>query len=658
MGTIQDRRRKFLLRLICGREEDPRWARPGLLLLLFTAAVAYTWALDASGYGNEYYAAAAYSGSQSWTAWFFGSFDGASFISVDKPPVSLWVTGMSIRMFGLSSWSVLLPHVVAGVATIGILYGTVRRWHGHAAGLLAAAALAVTPIAAVMFRYNNPDAVLTLLMVSALAVAHAAARRGSGWRLAGAGALVGLAFLTKTTQALLIIPGIAIAYLVMAPISLRRRIIHGLGAGLAAIASAGWWIMIADASPAAPYFGQTSTGSFIDYVLGVNGFDRVTGSDLGVGGPGRLGGSTGWSRLFNEEIGDQVAWLIPLAVAGLVVGVWRCRSDSRTESIHTGWLMWGTVFVTHFVVFSHMHGPFHPYYSVSMAPAIGALAAAGAVDMWRARGESHPSRWLLPVVVVVSAVWAWGLLARSSEFAPWLGPVIFFGSLAGSVALVAGFCEVRWSLRVGGVVGALLIVVSLAGPASFALASIGADYSGGDPRAGPVAGETRLLSIDGQASGPLPTAGSTGGAPPPDAIFGPPNRPGYPGQAENGLPRQGGDGSPGVGGPSLSDKIVDFLVVHHDSETWLVATIGIQAAAKIILETGEPVMAMGGFSGGDPTPTVDELVDYIGSGALRFAWLGGARNSPKWAEWERIIKDLCVPVDLGGSPVPLFDCAV
>ncbi len=639
MGTWRDR-------------DGPRWSRPGLLLLLLAAAGAYTWALDASGYGNEYYAAAAYSGSQNWTAWLFGSLDSASFISVDKPPLSLWVTGLSTRMFGLSSWSVLLPHAIAGVATIGILYRTVRSWHGHAAALLAGAALAVTPIAAVMFRYNNPDAFLTLLMVSAIALAYSATQRGSGWRLAAAGALIGLAFLTKTTQALLVIPAIAIGYLVAAPISLRKRIAHGFGAGIAAVLAAGWWIVLAETSPAAPYFGQTSTGSFLDYVLGVNGLDRVTGSEFG--GPDRFGGSGGWGRLFNEEVGGQISWLIPLAVAGLLFAVWRYASTPRTDSVRAGWLIWGTVFVTHFIVFGLMHGVFHPYYSMSMAPAIAALAAAGGVEMWRMRRDIHPLRWLLPTAVVLSAAWAWVLLGRSPGFVPWLGPVVLLGAVAGSAALVAGWSWARLSLRVEGAVGALLIAVSLAGPAAFALASIGADYSGGDPKAGPGMAEARSLPVGGQASGPVSGAPAPHDGVRPVGLPRPPARPGYPAEGADRPPAAARDAPARVGSQSVSGDVVEFLVERYDSESWLVATVGSQAAASIILDTGEPAMAMGGFSGGDPTPTADELAEYIQSGALRFVLLGGGRNS---GEWEPVVTDLCSPTGIGGPGATLYDCA-
>ena len=188
----------------------------------------YLWALDASGYGNQYYAAASYSGSLDWSAWFYGSIDTADFITVDKPPVSLWVTALSIRLFGLSSWSVLVPHALAGVASVGILGATVRRWHSPQAGVVAAVGMALTPVSVVIFRYNNPDAVLTLLLVAAIAVGYDAIRRGSGVRLALVGVLVGFGFLTKTTQALLLVPAIAVVYLVAAPVELRRRIIHVL----------------------------------------------------------------------------------------------------------------------------------------------------------------------------------------------------------------------------------------------------------------------------------------------------------------------------------------------------------------------------------------------------------------------------------------------
>ena len=202
----------------------------------------------------------------------------------------------------------------------------------------------------------------------------------------------------RPRQALLVLPAIGLTYLVMAPIPLRRRLLHGAGAAAAAVVAAGWWVVLAVTSDAAPYAGQTTTGSFIDYILGINGLDRLGGG----AGPGNdpFGGSGGWGRLFNSEVGGQVSWLIPLAIMALVVAVVHRPAD-RTE--RTGWLLWGSVFATHFVVFSLMAGVFHPYYSMTIAPAIAVLAGAGVAGAWRSWREAGRGWWLLPVGVAATA---------------------------------------------------------------------------------------------------------------------------------------------------------------------------------------------------------------------------------------------------------------
>jgi 4-amino-4-deoxy-L-arabinose transferase-like glycosyltransferase len=593
----------------------------------------------------------------------FGSFDAASFISVDKPPASLWVSGLSVRFFGLSHWSVLLPQAAAGVATVAIVFASVRRWRGPVAGLVAGAALALTPVVVVMFRYNNPDALLTLLTVAAVAVTHSAIRTGSGWRLAGAGVLVGFAFLTKTTQALLVVPAIGIAYLWFAPGSWRRRLGHGFGAGLAAIASAGWWLVLAETSSAAPFFGQTTSGSFRDYVLGINGLDRLGGA--GGGGNDPFGGSGGWARLFNSEVGGQVSWLIPLAVAGLLVAAVG-RPQDRTD--RAGWALWGGVFATHFLVLSLMSGVFHPYYTMTMAPSISVLAGVGAVAGWGAWRERTSGWWVLPTGIGATGVWAAVVLSRTPDFLPWLAPTVALGAVVASGWMVATRSDLT-SVPVRTAVVAAIVLVAAAGPVSYSFASIGTDYSGGDPKAGP--GEIGFPVADGpgdaapvgaplaagdRPTGPPPGLGDAPGAPgrPPRDGAGPASGSG---SGPEGLP--GGDGSPPGSRGAIPQALAEFLVAAHDGETWLVATVGTQLAAGLILDSGVPVMALGGFSGRDPVPTADGLSQYIADGSLRFILLGGGRDASE--TWTTVADSACVEVDLAGlglgdTGLTLYDC--
>ena len=229
-------------RLLRGRESDPRWARPALLGLLALTAVLYLFDLSKNGWANDFYAAAVQAGTKSWKAFFFGSFDSSNFITVDKTPGSLWVMELSARIFGVNYWSLLVPQALEGVASVALLYAAVRRWSGPAAGLVAALVLALTPVAVLMFRFNNPDAFLVLLMTAAAYAMVRAIEVGRTRWLVTAGLLLGFAFLAKMLQAFLVVPGFALAYLWAAPVRLRRRLwqLLAAGAGIVAEPAGGW----------------------------------------------------------------------------------------------------------------------------------------------------------------------------------------------------------------------------------------------------------------------------------------------------------------------------------------------------------------------------------------------------------------------------------
>src|SRR6476469_434771 len=313
-----------LARLWRGSDTDPAWARPGLIGLLVATATLLFWGLTASGWSNAFYSAAVQAGSASWKAFFFGSSDAASSITVDKPPASLWVMALSVRALGLSSFSILMPQALMGVATVGVVYTTVKRQFGAAAGLIAGVVLALTPVAALMFTFNHPDALLTLLMaLGAWATIKAIEHASPKWMMI-VGVFIGLGFLTKTLQVLLVVPFFGLAYLIAAPTTLRRRIVHSLMAVGAMVLSAGWWVAIVELMPASarPYIGGSQTNSFLELTFGYNGLGRLSGDETGsVGGgagPGGAGGgmwgSTGLFRMFSSSVGDQISWLIPSAL--------------------------------------------------------------------------------------------------------------------------------------------------------------------------------------------------------------------------------------------------------------------------------------------------------------------------------------------------------
>jgi 4-amino-4-deoxy-L-arabinose transferase-like glycosyltransferase len=260
--------------------------------LLALTAAAYLWDLSASGDANSFYAAAVQAGTKSWKAFFFGSIDSSNFITVDKPPGSLWVIELSGRIFGFSSWSMLVPQALEGVAAVGILYATVKRWFGASAGLLAGAALAVTPVAALMFRFNNPDALLVLLLVASAYTLVRALEQGRWKWVVATGALLGFAFLAKMLQAFTVLPAFFAVYLIAAPIALRRRVGHLALGGVAIIVSAGWWVAAVALWPTAdrPLIDGSSTNSIINLILGYNGLGRLVSGSTGGGGGGTSAG--------------------------------------------------------------------------------------------------------------------------------------------------------------------------------------------------------------------------------------------------------------------------------------------------------------------------------------------------------------------------------
>ncbi len=621
------------------------------------AAVAYLWNLAVSGYANTYYAAAALAASKSWSAFFFGSFDAANFITVDKPPASVWLMGLSVRIFGLSSWSVLLPQALCGILTVALLFVAVRRSFGTLAATVAGLVMAVTPAAVLIFRFNNPDALLTLLLVAAAYGLLRSLDRGSLRWTAAAAACVGFAFLTKYLQAYLVLPGFALVYLFAADASLRRRVL-GLGLALATVlATSGWWVAIVELIPAGsrPFIGGSTTGSVLDLIFGYDGLGRIFGNagpGGGAAGAGAgFGGEAGPFRLFNDQFFGQVAWFIPLAIAGLALGLWLRRQAPRTDRRLAGYLLWGSWFVVTAAVFSYMSGIVHSYYAVALAPAVAALAGAAVAELWHLRGRSVAAAALLGGGLLAVAAWGAWLLARTPDFAPLVAPVAVALAGVAAAGLVTAVAVRHRAMgeRLARVALAAGLVATLMAPGAYALATVGTAYGGGDPHPGPGAASTQG-GFGGVPGGP------GGGAAAGLGGFG-----GVPG----GGPTTGsGAGGFGAGGASADSALVAYLVANRGTATWIVAADGSMSAGPIELASGLPVMAMGGFTGSDPTPTLAQLKSAIAAGQLRFVLVGsqggfggpgGGTTSSERTAW---VTSACTIVSIDGSTSSgLYDCA-
>ncbi len=632
--------------------DDPTWARPALLALLAATAVLYLWDLGASGYANTFYSAAVQAGSHSWQAFFFGSSDAASFITVDKPPASLWVMDLSARVFGVNAWSILVPQALEGVAAVGVLYAAVRRVATPQAGLLAGAVLATTPVAVLMFRFDNPDALLVLLLTLAgyAMVRALEGERSTRWLLL-AGGLIGTGFLTKMLQAFLVVPGFALVYLVLGPHTAGRRVRQLLLAGLSLLAASSWWVAIVQLLPASdrPYIGGSQDNSLLDLIFGYNGFGRLSGNETGSvgGGAGATGGgfwgSTGVLRLLNTEFGGQVAYLLPAALLLLGGGVWLTRRASRTNRLRASLLLWGSWLVVTGLTLSFGAGIIHPYYAVALAPAIGALVGLGGAALWATRGRLG-ARVVLAGAIAATAWMAVVLLRRSPTLLPGLRPaIVVVAALA--VAGVLLTAQLRGPLAAPVALAAVL--VGLAAPLASAVETAGTPHRGSIPSAGP--------AVVGGRGGPGGGFGrGLGGGPfgqrGPRGLTGQPGAPpgGLLGGAAGAAP---GGGLPGAGGfrgfgggnaGGLLDgstpgaALAALLRSGADGYTWTAAAVGSNSAAGYQLASGKPVAALGGFNGTDPYPTLSTFqamvaahrVHYfLGSGGFGGGFGGGTASA-------------------------------
>ncbi|WP_067571361.1 glycosyltransferase family 39 protein [Nocardia acidivorans] len=655
-----------------------RWEYPALAALLIGTAVAYLWNLSVNGWANSFYAAAVQAGSVSWKAFFFGSSDAANSITVDKTPLSLWPMEISVRLFGLHSWSMLLPQALIGVASVALLWATVRRVFGPGAGLLAGLALAVTPVAALMFRFNNPDALLVLLMIAATWAMTRAVEDGR-WRwLLYTGLFIGLGFLTKQLQVLLVVPALALTYLVAGPPKLGKRIAQLFAAGAAMLAGAGWWLLIAEFWPAddRPYFGGSQHNSIVELTLGYNGLGRLNGDETGSVGPGGelpaggngMWGSTGITRMFEPQQGGQIAWLIPAALILLAAALLSRGRAARTDQQRAGLMLWGGWLLVTGLVFSFMKGIFHQYYTVALAPAIAALVGIGATLLWRER-EKFWARAALALALGVTVATAWMLLSRSASFQPWLRWTVLVAGIAATVAL-----PVRLPRRIEIVAAAAAVLVGLAGPLAYSIDTLAIGHEGPIPSAGPNVrggfgfgpggprgeGGAQRMNGDGGQGGPnggTPggpnggneggSHGNRGGAP------GGANTPGGTGKGN----REGGDAGNFMMAGKPGAKVTALLSAKGDEYTWVAAAIGSNSAAGFQLATQLPVMPVGGFNGSDPSPTLEQFQRYVANGDIHYFIAGGGfgsnRSGSHSAEITRWVEDHFTSQEVDG--VTLYD---
>ncbi|HET9647972.1 MAG TPA: glycosyltransferase family 39 protein [Microlunatus sp.] len=599
------RRRGAAGRLFLGSPGDPSWVRPLLWVLVLGTATLYLVDITNSGTANSFYAAAVKSGTESLEAWLFGSLDAANAITVDKPPAALWVMVLSARIFGFSSASMLVPQALMGVGTVALTYAGVKRWFTPAAGLIAGALIALTPVAALMFRFNNPDAFLVFTMtLAAYAVIRAVdtPARAVRW-LVLAGTALGFAFLTKLLQGLLVLPAFGLVYLIASANPLRKRLLHLLAAAGALVVSAGWFVVLVELWPSAarPYIGGSTNNSLWELALGYNGLSRILGTSGGPGGSGAgggFGGQSGPFRLFNSSFAGEIAWLLPAALIALVVGFVLAGRARRTDRLRAGMILWGGWLVVTAVVFSFMSGIVHPYYAVALAPAIGAVIGIVATRLWQRR-EQGAARGTLASMIAVTAIWGcYAMGTYASGWMSWVRWTMLVGGVLGAAVLAMSGGAFRRIAVAAALIGSL---ASLGGTAAYTVATVAGAHTGSIPSSGPA-------SVN---SGGFARAGVGGpGAQLPGAIAG--------GTAQGSAQPDSGDDASELTG-----------LLNATTTRWSAAVIGSQSAASYILSTDTAVMAIGGWSGSDNSPTLEEFQTDVANGQITYFIAGGdGRGGP------------------------------
>jgi 4-amino-4-deoxy-L-arabinose transferase-like glycosyltransferase len=608
------------------------WHRLGIGGVLLISIFMNFFQLGQNGYANLYYAAAIRSMLDNWRNFFFVAFDPGGFVSIDKPPLGFWLQAASSKIFGFTPFSVFLPQALAGVLSVLLLYHLVRRHFGVVAGLLAALALAISPISVLTNRNNTIDSTLVLVMLlGAWAVLRAAEKGKLRWLLICA-VFVGLGFNIKMLEAYLVVPAYGLLYLLAAPRRVWVRIAHLALAALLMLTISLSWAVAVDLTPATsrPYVGSSQNNSEISLALGYNGIQRILGQVFGRNasntntntgstsgnitsgqfpsagtfnggnfprpasggqppqgfGGGNGGGSSGMFntgnpgllRLFNEPLGGQIVWLLPMALLGILALAWQRRPRFRgtpdfSPQQHS-MILWGVWLLTMAVFFS-VATFFHQYYLSTLAPAVCALFGIGAVVMWQDYRRSGWRGWLLPLALLLTALEQIHIIVSNPSWGMWLIPLIAIPCAIAAAILVAARLMPRLRLSARALAPALCVAL-------LALMLTSAVWS--------------AIPVLANQAANLPVAGPSG---------------------------QSGAGF-GGGNSATDSALIKYLEAHKGNAKYLVAVVSSNEADAIILATNQPVMALGGFSGSDPILTTTQLAALVKNGTVRYFLLNGS----------------------------------
>ena len=620
---------------------------PELIVLIGASATLNFWDLSINRWANTYYAAAVRSMSTSWHNFLYASLDPSGVMSVDKPPLAFWIQALSVRVFGYHPLSILIPEALMGVATVVLIYDLVRRLFGRPAGFIAGVALATTPMTVAMSRHNNPDALVALCCVAALWFFVRAVGDGRTRWIVLSGGMGGLGFEAKMGIALVVVPGIILAWLLLRPRGWRRALDQLVAGGIAMTVVGGAWPLLVALTPAdeRPWLSGTANNGILSLIFDYNGFGRVSGQS---GGPppvprgvraGVFGGATGPLRLLNSELGGQAGWLLGVALlSGLaILAVTRLRrSDPRTPWV----VAVGGSFVATAVVFSVAHGIFHPYYVSLLAPFTAALVGAGAGQLLSGRlGARFVAAGVLAVGVLCELV----VLGDYRGQLTWMQPLLLVVVGAACLACLVMSNRPARAVAISAAVAALLVA-----PSIWAIDTLGYPTQGTFPAGGPAkdnaAGMSHKLPSGAFGPGggspriiagsPAAYAGGSGARGATDAVgslFGNrarrASRPGGP-RAGFGASRPGfGAATTAISPSAISDpalaRIVRF-VKRHGGGT--IAVSSQSDAAKAIIKQNANVAGLGGWSGRESDPTIAWFASEVSSGHVRWGYSQGLAN--------------------------------
>jgi 4-amino-4-deoxy-L-arabinose transferase-like glycosyltransferase len=577
------------------------WGRIGLGAILALGAGLRLWQLDRNRFGTDYYSAGVRSMAENWHNFLFNAFDPAGFVSLDKPPVAFWLQVLSTKLFGFNGLAVLLPQVIEGVAAIALLYHLVARRCGRLAGLAAALFLALTPISVAVDRSSNTDSCLVLVLLLAAWALIVAAERGSWRLLILAMALVGLGFNVKMMAALVAVPGFALVYWLAAPAEWRRRFVHLAASGAVLLGVALSWAAVYDLTPVAerPYAGSSQGNSMLELTVGHNGIERLVRlfpkPDAAVrpDAPPPLKTyddvPVGPLRLADRHLAGQVTWLWPLAAIGAVFALLALWRQPGRLTV----ALWAGWALSYAVVFSAAGGIFHAYYLVLLAPPLAALAGIGLVALW-----PRP-RWLVAALVLTAA---WQVyVADTGGWRLWLAAGIVAGVLVAALGQIRGprLAALGFGLAALLAAPAIWAVSAIVAPGVVMLPSASADR------------------LDGRADEEM--------------------------RRRQVLTRRYAPDDP---------ALAAFLTANRGDARYLLATPNARLAAPLIIATGAPVMAIGGFMGSDPILGLDEFAARVAAGEVRYVLVGAAGGFGPGAEGRRRAQAFRDWLDRHGEEVP------